>query len=278
MGPVHRPFPPGPGPRRGAARTIGTSGRTHRDKVVAVAYSVFLIVGACGGFPLLFLAGLCWLYAAARSRRLDVQPWVAATPVTGARRFLVSEVHVGKVHAGYCRGFRWWRIVDEGNRPVFGRCGMKKGSPVEDLCIIPSSGSPLLALQALTVPGFWTSNCTVYRSQHDKGFTVLHLCRATGEPVLAVRFADPRQRREIEVLVYSPEVLGDVAVAVLSCAAIFVKHGRPHRSRAVDGSPALPDADGTPGWGGTSHYLVDAGCRTTDEAWPRVFFGNEMQT
>ena len=258
-----------------AARTIGKVDRTHRDKIIAVAYFVFAFVGVCGLYPLLLLAGLCWKYAAMRSRRLDARPWATATPVAGARRFLVSEVTVAHVVAVNCRRHRWWQIVDENNVPVFGIFGVKKGSP-GDICIAPSTGLLPLGLDPLTVPGFWGANSTIYRSQHEKGFTILHLCRATGEPVLAVRFTDPTQRRGIEVLVYAPEVLEDLDMAVLSCAAIFVKSTGPRRTGDMGMVPAATSTSGDPCQGSNSPHMVDGGYRAAEAAWPRAFLGHEM--
>ena len=133
---------------------------------------------------------------------------------------------------------------------------------------MPSTSLPLTVPDPLNVPGFWVSNSIVYRFRHDRGCIVLHLSGATSEPVVAVRSADPTQRREMDVLVHSPEVLGDLAVAVLSCAAIFAKHSGPRRTRDIDVTQPVANTDGGSGWGSNPRYLVDSRPHRAGEAWP----------
>lgn len=186
-----------------AARSLGRVGRTTPDHVVLGLWLVSFLVAACGALPALFITLAAWGYARWRSNRLDPAAWAEATPTTGAGYYQALEVAAPEGLAGRYHRYRWWQVVDERGVPTCGRFGVARRS--SGAVIIPDHRIGWPPGQPMDIAPCWANHSTRFRRDlMNPGFTVLHLCRETVEPALAVRFSDPVRRDQFEALVYTP--------------------------------------------------------------------------
>jgi len=214
-----------------AARIIGRHGRSALDVTVKAVAAISTVVAACGLVPLFGVTASCVWWLRRRSQRLDLVPWTAATPNLGATAYRAVEVaaplglDVGNRH------YRWWSVVDTAGSSTLGLFGVSRWNARP--FIVPGTPPAWGTYEPTDIAPWWTTNSTLFPktggSYTDKAFTVLHFTRETVEPVIIVRLVDHSRRRPLEALVHAPDKVEDVAVAVLSCMAIYRRRVRPGR-------------------------------------------------
>ncbi len=251
-----------------AARTIGKTGRNGLDRAVAVASVIFILIASFGLVFVALLSYVCWRHAVRRSRQLDLRPWLAATPTHGAQRFVTRAVPVPAGASPEFRRTRWWQVTDDTGEFSLGLVGVRRRT--KETFIIPAADSDERSAVPMNVPNFWKANSTIYASCAEKGLRILQLDRASGEPVVAVRFEDPGRREGVEALVYSMEALGEAEIAILSCVALFVAKVTPRRvsKAALDASEASPGNS-------AGNESTAFGSASLDDAWPAALCSPE---
>ena len=234
-----------------AAATLGKAGRRwFPDYLVLALFWISYLAGVSGLVPVLLVSWLLWRVQVHRSRSLDRTSWELATPTAGARRYRTVEVAAPSGLSSEFANYRWWGVVDEDGSPVFGVVGCQtRWWWDRKACIVPAGGSSGDGRRPVPLSPYWTRTATFPGNPQERGYTVLHLATPTGAPKVGVRLADPSDRDVLEVLVYSPELLDEVARDVLSCLAVFRQKVRPGSVAGplatLPAPAAVPDAPGS---------------------------------